>query len=66
MDRLLEVNIAKETEKYVINVPEVKAPESEKEPDMVAIETENKKHYDKNQKASAHAKPKQYNLGDYL
>lgn len=61
-----EVNIEKETEKSVISVPEAKLPEPEKEQDMVATETENKKHYDKNQKASAHAKPKQYNLGDYL
>lgn len=61
-----EVNIAKETEKYVINVPEVKVPESEKEPDMVTTGIQNEKHDEKKQKASAHAKPKQYNLGDYL
>ncbi len=55
-----------ETERSEINSAEGKAPEPENGPDIVATETENEKHPEKKQKASAHAKPKQYNLGDYL
>ena len=55
-----------ETERSEINSAEGKVPEPENGPDIVATETENEKHPEKKQKASAHAKPKQYNLGDYL
>lgn len=55
-----------ETERSEINITEDKVPGSENRSDMIATETENEKHPEKKQKASAHAKPKQYNLGDYL
>lgn len=55
-----------ETERSEINSAEGKVPEPENGPDIVATEKENEKHPEKKQKASAHAKPKQYNLGDYL
>ncbi|WP_298685286.1 exonuclease SbcCD subunit D [uncultured Methanomethylovorans sp.] len=55
-----------ETERSEINRAEGKVPEPENGPDIVATEKENEKHPEKKQKASAHAKPKQYNLGDYL
>ena len=55
-----------DTERSEINRAEGKVPEPENGPDIVATEKENEKHPEKKQKASAHAKPKQYNLGDYL
>jgi DNA repair exonuclease SbcCD nuclease subunit len=55
-----------ETERSEINITEVKVPGSENRSDMIATETENEKHTERKQRASAHAKPKQYNLGDYL
>ncbi|WP_214043951.1 exonuclease SbcCD subunit D [Methanomethylovorans sp.] len=55
-----------ETEKSNITFTEDKVLEPENEPDMAVAETENEKHADKKQKVPAHAKPKQYNLGDYL
>ncbi len=61
-----EANVINEIEKSVINVPETKVLEPEKEQDTVGAETQNEKHAEKKQKAPTHAKPKQYNLGDYF
>ncbi|WP_370572969.1 metallophosphoesterase [Methanomethylovorans sp.] len=61
-----EADVIKETERSVIDVPEVKVSEPEKEPDTAGSEKQDEKHDEKKQKAPAHAKPKQYNLGDYF
>ncbi|WP_048831177.1 metallophosphoesterase family protein [Methanomethylovorans hollandica] len=46
--------------------PEAEIPEPEKESYRIVSEKQKEKHDDNKQKAPAHAKPKQYNLGDYF
>jgi DNA repair exonuclease SbcCD nuclease subunit len=66
LSSLPETDVISETEKSVICIPEAEIPESEKETDTIVSEKQNEKHGDNKQKAPTHAKPKQYNLGDYF
>ncbi len=61
-----EADLLKETEKSVLYIPEAEIPEPEKETDRTVSEKQKEKHDDIKQKTPAHAKPKQYNLGDYF
>lgn len=61
-----ETDVIRETEKSVTCIPQAKIPEPGKETDTIVAEKQDEKHDEKNKKPPAHAKPKQYNLGDYF
>ena len=61
-----ETDVIRETERSVTCIPESEIHEPEKETDRTVSEKQSEKYDDKKQKTPAHAKPKQYNLGDYF
>ncbi len=61
-----EADVIRETERSFMCTPETDIPVPERETDRTVSDKENEKCDDKKQKTPAHAKPKQYNLGDYF
>ena len=61
-----EAEIMTDADEIVIGDPESKSNTPEKDPDALGLEKQDEKHDGKTRKAPPHAKPKQYNLGDYL